>query len=110
MNGLIVLTAFMLLLYSLSFLFIKIDSLNNIYYMMMSISEKPKEIFSNKSIVGSFIFIIPAIPLANAPASILLNKEGMEYILLNLCSGVIFSFCSMFAIKMGIKKYSSASS
>lgn len=109
-NGLIVLTSFMLLLYSLSFLFIKIDGLNNIYYMMMSISEKPKEIFSNNGIVGSFIFIVPAIPLANAPASILLNKGDVWYILLNLCAGVIFLFCSIFFIKMGIKKYGSASS
>lgn len=109
-NGLIILSSFMLLLYSSAFLFIKIDGLNNIYYLLMSIAEKPKEIFSNKTIAEVFIFIIPAIPLSNAPASVLLNKGSPEFIIMNLCAGITFLFLSIIAIKTGIKKYSSASS
>lgn len=109
-NSLIILASFMLLLYSLSFLFIKIDGLNNIYYMLMSISEKPKEIFTNSSVERSFIFIIPAIPIANVPAGILLNKGNMNSILFSLCAAAIFLFGSMIVIEMGIKKYGSASS
>ncbi len=94
-NGLIVLASFMLLLYSLAFFFIKIDGLNNIYYMMMSIAEKPKEIFSHNSVVRGFIFIIPAIPLSNAPVGILLHKGNIDYVILSLCAGVFFGFCSI---------------
>lgn len=109
-NGLVVLSSFMLLLYSLAFVFIKIDGLNNIYYAMMSISEKPKEIFSQKSLIYGFIFIIPAIPLANAPASFLLNKGSLVDVIYNVGAGIIFVVASVFAIKFGMKKYTSASS
>lgn len=109
-NGLILLSSFMLLLYSLVFSFIKVDGLNNIYYMMMSISEKPKEIFENKIVRGGFVYIVPAIPLANAPASILLGKGTYINAFANVFAGVIFVVLSIVAIKKGMRKYSSASS
>lgn len=109
-NGLAVVSSFMMLLYSTAFIFIKADGMNNIYFMMASISEKPKEIFEYKSIIVSFVFIIPTIPLANAPASILLGKENLGFMLMNIAAGIVFFFASRIAIYLGMKKYCSASS
>ena len=109
-NGVVVVSSFMMLLYSSAFIFIKADGLSNIYFMMTSISEKPKEIFEHKSIIMSFVFIIPAIPLANAPASILLGKENTAFMMANICAGLVFFWASKIALRLGVKKYCSASS
>lgn len=109
-NGAVVVSSFMMLLYSAAFVFIKVDGLSNIYFMMTSISEKPKEIFEYKSIIMSFVFLIPAIPLANAPAGILLGKENMGFLLINIAAGIVFLFASHIAVHLGMKKYCSASS
>jgi len=110
LNGLVILSSFLLILYSLAFTFIKVNGLNNVYYMMMSISEKPQEIFSQKTIILGFIFLIPTIPIANAPARALLNKSSISEILLYLFVGMLFFTISILAIKKGIKNYTSASS
>lgn len=109
-NGLILLTSFMMLLYSLEFIFIKVDGLTSIYYIVMSISEKPKEIFSNKFFLNSFSFIIPTIPLANIPVGILIGKTNVFEALSTLLSGGLFFLTAVLAIKFGIRRYSSASS
>lgn len=109
-NGVVVVLSFMMLLYSAAFIFIKADGLSNIYFMMTSISEKPKEIFEYKSIIMSFVFLIPTIPLANAPASILLGKENIGFMLKNIGAGIVFFFASRIAVHLGMKKYCSASS
>lgn len=109
-NGVVILSSFMMLLYSLAFMFVKVDGIDNIYYMMMSISEKPKEIFSQKSLFYGFLFIVPAIPLANAPASVFLEKSSPINILYSIGAGVLFLVISILAIRIGMKKYTSASS
>jgi len=108
-NGVIVLSSFMLLLYSFSFRFIKVDGLSNIYYLMMDIADRPREMFSRGFMYG-FIFLIPAIPLANAPASILLGKADMTLMILYLCVGLLFPLLSYIAVRKGLQKYTSASS
>ena len=109
-NGVIVISSFMMLLYSSAFLFIKADGLSSLYFTMMSVSEKPKEIFEHKKIRMSFLFLIPTIPLANAPAAVLLGKEGIGFLLMNLGAGAVFFFASRLAVRLGITRYGSASS
>ncbi len=108
-NGVLVLSSFMLILYSLAFLYIKVDGLNNIYYLTMEIANKPKEMFGREFSFG-FLFLIPAIPLANAPASVLLGRSSAPQLLTYLCVGVLFWVMSFVTIKFGLKRYSSASS
>jgi len=108
-NGVVVLSSFMLLLYSSAFLFIKVDGLNNLYYLMMDIADRPKEMFSREFMYG-FIFLVPAIPLANAPASILLGKADLTLMLMYLCVGLLFPIASYLAIRLGLRRYTSASS
>jgi len=108
-NGVIVLSAFMLLLYSLAFIFIKVDGLSTLYYMMMDIADRPREMFSREFMYG-FIFLIPAIPLANAPAAALLGKADLTMMLIYLGVGVLFPLAAYTAIKSGLKRYSSAGS
>jgi len=108
-NGVVVLSAFMMLLYSLAFVFIKVDGLTNLYYLMMDIADRPKEMFSREFMYG-FIFLIPAIPLANAPAAALLGKADIPMMLIYLCVGALFPVSSYIAIKSGLKRYTSASS
>ena len=110
LNGVAIITSFMMLLYSSAFVFIKADGLSNLYFSMMSVSEKPKEILEHKSIILSFLFLIPAIPLANAPAGILLGKEGVGFMLMNMGAGAVFFFASRLAVHFGIRRYCSASS
>lgn len=109
-NGVAVISSFMLLLYSSAFVFIKADGLSNLYFCMMSVSEKPKEILGHKSIILSFLFLIPTIPLADAPAGILLGKEGIGFLLMNLGAGAVFLFASRLAVRLGMRRYCSASS
>ena len=109
LNGVIVLASFMLLLYTLAFVFIKVDGLDNIYYSMMDIANKPKEMFSREFAYG-FLFIIPAIPLANVPASILLGKAGLAEAILCLAVGLLFFLASWLSLKAGLRRYTSASS
>jgi len=108
-NGVVILSAFMLLLYSFAFIFIKVDGLNNLYYMMMDIADRPREMFSREFMYG-FIFLIPAIPLANAPAAALLGKADISLMLIYLLIGILFPLASYTAIGNGLIRYSSASS
>jgi len=108
LNGVLTLSSFMLLLYSSAFLFIKTDGLTNLYYMVMDIADKPKEMFGREFLYG-FIFIIPAIPLANAPASILLGRADFPFMLIYPGVGLFFAFASYMSIRMGLKRYTSAS-
>jgi len=108
-NGVIVLSSFMLLLYSFAFKFIKVDGLSNIYYLMMDIADRPREMFSREFMYG-LIFLIPAIPLANAPASLLLGKSDTALMLLYLSVGLLFPLFSYIAIRRGLRTYTSASS
>jgi ABC-2 type transport system permease protein len=108
-NGVIILSSFMLLLYTSAFIFTKADGLTNLYYLMMDIADRPKEMFSREFMYG-FILIIPAIPLANAPASALLGKADVPMMLIYLFIGAAFLPASYMAMKAGLKKYTSASS
>ncbi|HEY8420618.1 MAG TPA: ABC-2 family transporter protein [Thermoclostridium sp.] len=109
-SAVILLTSFMMLLYSLAFKYIRVYGLTGIYFILMSISEKPKEIFSYKGIMYAFVFLIPSVPLANVPASLLLNKGNIPDMIAAAVSGMLFFLVSAAAIKRGIRKYSSASS
>lgn len=109
LNGAVVLASFMLLLYTSAFVFVKVDGLNNIYYFMMDIANKPREMFSSEFAYG-FLFIIPAIPLANAPAAILLGKARFAESIIYLVIGVLFLLASWIALKAGLRRYTSASS
>jgi ABC-2 type transport system permease protein len=109
-NAVILLASFMMLLYSLAFKHIRVYGLTGIYFILMSMSEKPKEIFSYKEVMYAFVFLIPSVPLANVPASLLLNKGNIPGMITAAVSGMIFFLMSTAAIKKGIRKYSSASS
>lgn len=86
------------------------NTIKDLFNTLMSISEKPKEIFSYKQLMYAFVFLIPSIPLANVPASILLDKGNVPGMIAAAVSGVLFFMASASAIKKGIRRYSSASS
>lgn len=109
-NAVTLLTSFMVFLYSFAFKYIRVNGLTGIYFILMSMSEKPKEIFTAKELMYAFIFLIPSVPLANVPASILLNKGSIPDMVAAAVSGILFPVIASAAIKMGVKKYSSASS
>ena len=108
-NGIIILTAFMLLLFSAVFLFVKVDGIGNIYYLLMDITNKPQEIFSREFMLG-FIFVIPAIPIANGPVSILLGRADVVMMLVYFGVGMVFVLAAWLALRMGLRRYTSASS
>jgi len=109
-NAVVILISFMMLLYSLAFKYVRVNGLTGIYFILMSMSEKPKEIFSYREVMYAFVFLIPSIPLANVPASLLLNKGNIPAVIVASVSGLLFFLISVLAIKKGIRKYSSASS
>ena len=108
-NGVVTLASFMLLLYTLAFVFIKVDGINNIYYLMMEIANKPQEMFGKEFLYG-FLFIIPAIPLANAPTSVLLGRSNGVQLAIYLGIGLVFFSLSALAMNKGRRQYTSASS
>lgn len=108
--GCIILSSFMMMLFSLAFRFIKVDKVVNIYYTMMSLAEKPKEIFGYKSLISTFTFIIPVIPLASIPTEVLLKKVNLSYCLISIIVAVQFLILAHVVMKKGLKNYSSASS
>ena len=109
-NGVIIQTAFRILVYSLAFLFIQVGALDNICCIVEDVSSKPKEIFSNKYFKNLFIFILPAIPVANAPALILLGKCTIFEMMCYLGVGIMFSVLAVIALRLGMRRYNSASS
>jgi len=108
LNGVLILSSFMLLLYSSAFVFIKTDGMTSMYYLLMDMADKPKEMFAGELAYG-FIFMIPAIPLANAPASILAGKATAPFLLLYAAAGVLFAAAAYISMKYGLRRYSSAS-
>jgi len=109
-NGVIVMTAFRMLVNSLAFMFIRIGGLDNICGMVEGVSSKPKEIFSNKYVKNLFVFILPAIPMINAPAAVLLQKCTVFEMICYLGVGVMFFVLAVITLRLGMKKYNSASS
>ena len=108
MNGVVTLSAFMLLIYTTVFVFIKVDGLNNIYYQIMDVAEKPKEMFPRQALYG-FVFVLPAIPLANAPVAALLGRASAPLLLSSLAACALFVTASYAALRAGLRRYSSAS-
>lgn len=108
-NGLIILASFMLLLYTLAFRFINIGGVGNIYFSMMSMTEKPSDMIHNKGLFFTFMFFIPVIPIANGPTAILLGKSESWESILFIGVGFLFIFLSTYAMKKGLRIYSSAS-
>jgi len=109
-NGVMVMAEFRMSVHSLAFMFIRVGGLGNICGMVEDISSKPKEIFSNKYIKNIFIFILPAIPMINAPAAVLLQKSAVFEMLCYLGVGIVFSGLAVITLRLGMKKYNSASS
>ncbi|WP_407384121.1 ABC transporter permease [Ruminococcus sp.] len=106
----IILSAFMLIIHSVAFFYIKVDGLMNVYYMIMAISEKPKDIIPTKILRNFFTWIFPAVPLACLPVSIILHKILYRYFLVEAVIALIMLLCAKALTYMGVKKYSSASS
>ena len=109
-NGVTVMTAFRILVYSLAFKFIRIDGLDNICGMVECASGKPKEIFANKYMRMFFTFLLPAIPIVNAPAGVLLQKCTGVDMLCYLGVGTMFSVLAFVSLRLGMRRYNSASS
>jgi ABC-2 type transport system permease protein len=110
LNGIMVITSFMLVLYSLAFIFVNVTGIGNIYYTLMGLAEKPKEMYFNRWVMLGLVLIIPILPLANTPALVLLNEASLLNMLLGILSSLFFTFLSVTLFKMIIRKYTSASS
>jgi ABC-2 type transport system permease protein len=108
--GVIILSAFMLIIHSVAFYYIKVDGLMNVYYMIMAISEKPQDIIPTKMLKTFFTWILPAVPLACLPVSIILHKIPYRYCLLEFFLSFFMLLCAKALTYIGIKNYSSASS
>ena len=109
-NGAIVSGAFRLILYSFAFVYIKIDGIDNLTYTISDMSGKPKEIFTNKYLRLFFTFILPAVPIINAPAGVLLQKCTVFDMVRYLSVGIIFTVLAVIAVRLGMRRYNSASS
>jgi len=107
--GLLLITAIMTIIFSLSFIFTDVSKLEELYYTFMTIFEKPKDIF-NKYLAFSFFHIIPLIPIANAPVMLLFNKGHISFYLQIITIVSLFMLLSVLFVKYGIKRYESASS
>lgn len=103
--GLAILSAFMVCLYSLAFRFIRVSGLNNIYYILMNISEKPQELFPQRFLSGCFLFAVPAIPIANIPVRVMLGRTGPEGVLIQTVVCVLFLSGAKAAVMAGIRRY-----
>ena len=103
--GLGILSAFMVCLYAFAFSFVRVDGLNNIYYMLMNISEKPQELFGRCIFYVCFLFAVPANPIANIPARVLLGRMGYEGVLASAVSLGLFLLGVRAAVSAGLKRY-----
>ena len=108
--GVIILSAFMLIIHSVAFYYIKVDGLMNVYYMIMAISEKPKDVIPTKMLKNFFTWILPAVPLACLPVSIILHKIPYQHFLLEAFLSLSMLLCAKALTYIGIKNCSSASS
>jgi len=105
--GVMTVSSFMILLYSTVFKFIKVNSLSNIFYVLMNVAERPLEIFEGRYWLILLIFFIPAVPVANVPVKFLLGSGDYVLGLLTLASCLLLFLVSRLAIRVGLKKYES---
>lgn len=108
--GVIILSAFMLIMHSAAFYYIKVDGIMNVYYMIMAISEKPIDIIPTKMLKNFFTWILPAVPLACLPVSMILHKISYKYFVLEVFLALFMLICARALTYIGVRNYSSASS
>lgn len=108
--GVLILTMFMMMLYTFAFYFTHAQNLIKVYYIIMGISEKPKEILNGTGLISFFTFIIPAICLAIIPTEILLGKTSAFSGFSNLVVLIALFICCKILLKQSLKKYSGANS
>ncbi len=106
----LILSSMMMILFSLAFKYFNVGNVISIYYLVMSMAEKPRDIYSSATIEMPFIYIIPIIPLAGIPAEFLLNKAEVLNVIIMIAVALQFSIFSFFIVKRAIRLYSSASS
>ncbi|WP_342515625.1 ABC-2 family transporter protein [Sutcliffiella sp. FSL R7-0096] len=97
----------MLIIFSLSFIFVNIQKIDESYYTFISIIEKPKEIYPK--FIASILYIFPLIPIANIPSNYLSSGyEKFDLILLFTLTTLYF-FIATIVLSRGVRKYESAS-
>lgn len=104
------LSAFTLLLYTAAFRFIRVDGLDSLYYFLMDIAGKPREMFSSRAALIGFTLFLPALPLANAPAAALLSRAAHGQLTAALAASALLCAGAALSFRRGLRRYSSASS
>lgn len=108
--GVMILTLFMMMLYTFTFYFTYAKNLIKVYYIIIGISEKPKEILNSKKLVSLFTFVIPAICLAIIPTEILLGKSQGIFALISIAVLIALIVICNQLTRHSLKKYSGSNS
>lgn len=109
-NGTIVISLFMFLVYCMSFIFIRVDRFEEIYYTLMSIVEKPREVYDSVLSRESMVMILPLMTIASISVELLLGKTNSVSSIWCFGSTIFLIAASVITLKTVMKKYQGASS
>ncbi len=109
-NGALIVSALMFLIYCMSFIFIQVDRLEEIYYTIMSIIEKPREIYAGVLSGIGMVALIPLMVIAGIPTEILLGKTDLSNSVWCIGTAIFLIALSFVNLKAVLNKYQGASS
>lgn len=97
-----------LILMTLSFFFIKISQLHEIFLSILKFMEYPSSIY--KGLIRLiFVFVIPIISISNIPVEYILGKKAIQNVVILFVIAVVFALMARAFWKYSLRKYQSAS-
>ncbi len=108
-SSMIILFSILTLFMSLSFKYIRIDSIMQFYWSIVNTTKNPVKAYKTTSIFLSALFL-PIILISSIPAEVLFGRLEWNWILGSVVTAVLLLIVSRRVFQNGLKNYSSASS
>lgn len=108
-NGILIMYSLCFLVMILSFWVVKVDVCLPMLQQLFSIGNKPMDIYP-KMLQKFFVYFIPVFVAYSYPIKYLTNGLQLYKVVLSFLTSIVFFIIIHFIFKMGLKRYTSASS
>ncbi len=108
-NGILIYASIFLIISSLSFHFISIYNVINIFFDVMEFGRLPSTITKGALRFG-FMFVFPILFIAGIPCEYLFSQNNFKLVLLSTSVTILFVVIAVSFFKFSVSRYSSASS
>jgi len=108
--GLVITYSLLLLLASATFWIIKTEGIEGSYFTFMEFSRLPRAAFKQAVSQAVFVYLLPAVIVANVPASVLLGRLDWRHVAWLAAVAVAWFVLAVWTFHRGLRRYTSASS